>query len=239
MAIAIPLIVGSVGTVDAAQLDAFTVIYGGSMESGDLSSKTTLFTEVGKSYERIGNTAPKLTNAINSLDIDKAEEFSNLFVGRVSMLRPIAGYEAQTELWEQIGSSVSMSGNSMPKVANAINAIDLTKLVESRKMFEALGVLSHGGSPGDVLAQMGESLEDALNNLASMLNEFKDTVQAGNEEQGGIISKIGDTISKVTGIGGSSSSSSPSPRSMPSKMTVTLDAASISQLKKGGFGGGR
>ena len=126
------------------------------------------------------------------------------------MLRPVAGYEAQTELWEQIGSSVSMSGNSMPKVASAINAIDLTKLVESRKMFEALGVLSHGGSPGDVLAQMGESLEDALNNLASMLNEFKDTVQAGNEEQGGIISKIGDTISKVTGIGGSSNSSSPS-----------------------------
>jgi len=86
---------------------------------------------------------------------------------------------------------------------------------------------------------MGESLEDALNNLATMLNEFKDTVQAGNEEQGGIISKIGDTISKVTGIGGSSSSSSSKSQSMPSKMTVTLDAASISQLKKGGFGGGR
>ena len=235
MAIAIPLIVGSVGTVDAAQLDAFTAIYGGSMESGDVGAKTTLFVAVGKSYERIGNTAPKLAQSINSLDLDKAEEFSKLFVGRVSMLRPVAGYEAQTELWEQIGSSVSMSGNSMPKVASAINAIDLTKLVESRKMFEALGVLSHGGSPGDVLAQMGESLEDALNNLASMLNEFKDTVQAGNEEQGGIISKIGDTISKVTGIGGSSNSSSPRSKPMPSKMTVKLDAASIKALKGSGM----
>ena len=247
MALAIPLIVSSIGTVDAMQLNSFTAIYGGSMESGDISAKTTLFAAVGKSYEKIGNTAPKLTGAINSLDMAKAKEFRGLFVGKVSMIRPVAGYEAQTVLWKQIGKSVNVSGNSMPKVASAINAIDLTKLVESRKMFEALGVLSHGGSPGDVLAKMGESLEAALENLATMLNDFKDTVKEGNEEQGGIISKIGDTITKITGIGISgkkdsgsnskpaSSNSKQAAAAFPTTMTVTIDQRSIDKLTSGGF----
>ena len=247
MALAIPLIVSSIGTVDAMQLNSFTAIYGGSMESGDISAKTTLFAAVGKSYEKIGNTAPKLTGAINSLDMAKAKEFRGLFVGKVSMIRPVAGYVAQTVLWKQIGKSVNVSGNSMPKVASAINAIDLTKLVESRKMFEALGVLSHGGSPGDVLAKMGESLEDALENLATMLNDFKDTVKEGNEEQGGIISKIGDTITKITGIGISgkkdsgsnskpaSSNSKQAAAAFPTTMTVTIDQRSIDKLTSGGF----
>ena len=43
-------------------------------------------------------------------------------------------------------------------------------------MFEALGVLSEGGEPSDILAAMGQSLESALDNLASMLEEFKQTV---------------------------------------------------------------
>ena len=133
-----------------------------------------------------------------------------MFMGRVSLLRPIAGYQAQTELWNAIGTNMAATATAFPQIAGAVNSMELEKLTEARGMFEALAVLAEGGeSPEDILEAMGESLETALQNLADMLNEFRSTVAEGNEAQQGLLGQIaavpgqlvGGIVDGVTGRG--------------------------------------
>ena len=100
-------------------------------------------------------------------------------------------------------------------------------------MFEALAVLSKGGSPSDVLAQMGQSLESALENLAEMLENFRSTVQEGNEQNTGVLEKVGNAVSNAVG-GKSGGSSSSAPVQFPKTMTVTIDSGQWATLSKGG-----
>ena len=107
-------------------------------------------------------------------------------------------------MWKAIGSAMVKTKESMPGITSAVNEMDMDKLVESRKMFEALAVLGEGGDPGDILAAMGESLEEALNNLANLLTEFKGTVEEGvtaQTEATGGLSGIIQSISQG-GTGG-------------------------------------
>lgn len=108
---------------------------------------------------------------------------------------------------------MTANSSAFPKVAESINSMDLTKLRESRQMFEALAVLASGDSPDDILAAMGESLEDALQNLADMIEQFKTSVGEGNAENASILEKaaggIGGAIGAfkdgITGGGGGDS----------------------------------
>ncbi|MDC0008832.1 hypothetical protein OAE73_00565 [bacterium] len=241
MAVAIPLIIGSINTVDAEQMDEFTKLYGGATNDTEvMAAKGSLFESAGTFYEKLGSNAPKLTSAIAGTNIEQMGAWKSMFIGDVSSFRPIAGYEAQANLWDSIGSSLDMGAGAFPKISAGINAIDYDKLVESRKMFEALGVLSEGGEPSDILAAMGQSLESALDNLASMLEEFKQTVGENGEESNGLIGKMVDTVKSITTGSNSNNSGGGSTVRMPSKMTVTLDQKSISAIKDStSLGGGR
>jgi len=76
-------------------------------------------------------------------------------------------------------------------------------------MFEALAALSQGGEPADILAEMGESLEQALQNLADMLGEFKSSVgegMAATAESGGLVSGAINKLGGMFSGGGSASS---------------------------------
>jgi methyl-accepting chemotaxis protein len=84
----------------------------------------------------------------------------------------------------------------MQVTAEAINNMDLEKIVEARTMFEALAALTHGGEPADILAQMGASLEDALQNLADMLTEFKGSVEQGAASTNELGSTMKDIFKK-------------------------------------------
>jgi hypothetical protein len=111
-------------------------------------------------------------------------------------------------------------------------------------MFEALAVLSKGGAPGDILAAMGTSLEDALKNLAEMLDKFKTTVSEGNEAQSGILKEVGNAVTGVKnavtgGGGGAKPGAKETPATLPSKFTVDISRESIAALKKStNLGGG-
>ena len=222
MAVAIPLIVGSINTVSAEQLDEFTAVYGGRMDVDTevLNSRSNLFLAVGSGYEKMGKGAKSISSAVNATNIKTLEIFKNMFVGRVSMLRPVAGYEAQTELWNAIGVSMKTTGGSFPSIAGAINSMDLAKLTEARTMFEALAVLSKGGDPSDILAEMGESLEVAMQRLADILQEFQSSVQANTDSQGGFFEELGDAARNLLPGGGSGSSSTTV--DMPSQMSVKI-----------------
>ena len=211
---------------------------GGSTDPVVLNAAKLLSYAIGSTYKKMSEAIPIIVGATNKFNPINGTIMSGLLFGKTDTGLALAGYNAQTQMQMALATTYGKAGETFPKIQGAINALDLTKLTESRKMFEALAVLSNGGSPGDVLAQMGESLEAALENLATMLSEFKDTVKEGNEEQGGIISKIGDTISKVTGIGGKKGNDSGSKQAaaaFPSKMIVTIDQASIEKLTSGGF----
>lgn len=202
MAVAIPMIVGSINTASAEQLDAFTSVYGGKMptEIEALKGRENLFIAVGNAYEKMGTGTQQITSAISTADGEKLTLFKGMFMGRVSMLRPIAGYNAQTELWNAIGTNMTATATAFPQIAGAVNSMELEKLTEARGMFEALAVLAEGGeSPEDILEAMGESLETALQNLADMLQEFKGAVTEQGDAQQGILSKFAAVPGQVLG----------------------------------------
>lgn len=200
MSLAIPLIVGAVNTVEAEPMNEFTKLYGGITNDVEvMAAKSQLFKTVGESYQKIGGAAPQIASAVAGTSIEQMEGWTNMFVGDVGFLRPIAGYNAQTELWSTIGNSLTMGATAFPAISAGINAIDYDKLVESRKMFEALGVLSEGGEPADILAAMGESLEDAMQRLADILMEFQSSVGEAQETQGGLISELASAPGKLIG----------------------------------------
>ena len=200
MAVAIPLIVGSINTVEAEPMNEFTKLYGGITQDIEvMATRTTLFQAVGDSYQKIGGAAPQISAAINGTNLEQMAAWKNMFVGDVGFLRPIAGYNAQTELWSTIGNSLTMGATAFPQISAGINAIDYDKLVESRRMFEALGVLSEGGEPADILAAMGESLEVAMQRLADILMEFQTSVGDAQDAQGGLLSEIASLPGKLVG----------------------------------------
>lgn len=210
---------------------------------GTTSDPTTMWnaaklaTAVGEAYAKMGKAIPSIASA--KMDAANGSIFSKLLFGQVDAGKAALGYHNQMKMQHALAATYGKAGENFPKIQGAINSLDLTKLTESRKMFEALGVLSKGGSPGDILAQMGESLEDALDNLAEMLENFRSTVQEGNEQNTGVIEKMGNAVSNMVGSN-SGSSSSPAPKiEFPSKMVVSLDRKSIDAIKEDGLGGGR
>ncbi len=208
MAIAIPIIVGSINQAQALPLMAFQSVYGGNMSNATqetLASRQNLFMAVGNAYEKMGRGSKEIINATNGANLENLQTFKGMFVNRVSMLRPIAGYNAQTELWNAIGTNMTATAVAFPKISAGINSMELEKLTEARAMFEALAVLAEGGdSPEDILENMGESLEEALNNLAEMLAEFRQTVQEQGAAQQGILGQIAAVPGQIVGgmVGG-------------------------------------
>jgi hypothetical protein len=221
--------------------EAFTQI-GGSNDPAVLAAASALATTIGQTYIKMSESFPIIAESINGLDNNKAHTFTGLLFGHHDEKAPAASYDAATRMQLALSTTYGSAGDNFPKIQGAINSLDLTKLTESRKMFEALAVLSNGGSPGDILAAMGTSLEDALENLATMLEEFKETVKDNGEQDRGILSKVGDSIIEVKntifGQGNKTQAKEAAPVKLPSKMTVTLDQSSIDALKENGFGGG-
>ena len=86
---------------------------------------------------------------------------------------------------------------------------------------------------------MGESLEEAMQNLANILQEFKDATGEAGEQNASVLEKVGNAVSNMFSSN-SGGSSSPAPKiQFPSKMVVSLDRKSIDAIKEDGMGGGR
>jgi len=200
MSWAIPKMTAAINSLVPESMTSFVKIIGGStFFPGQAEAKTKMFIVIGKTFSRMGDAVPKISSAVNQLDPFKATIMKNMFMGPVSKIRPIAGYTAQALLWRSIGRNMEANAKSFPEVASAINSMDLTKLTESRQMFEALAVLSSQDSPDDILAAMGESLEKALENLAEMIEKFKSSVSEGNAENAGILEKAAGGLGKTIG----------------------------------------
>jgi hypothetical protein len=175
-----------------------------------LTFKKNFVIAVGEAFEKLGDSVPSITDALMNFKAEQGRAFFNAFVGPVAEGDEANGYNNQKLMWKAIGNAMVQTKDSMPGITSAINEMDMDKLVESRKMFEALAVLGEGGDPGDILAAMGESLEEALQNLADMLSEFKGSVEEGvaaqSEATGGLtgaISKL-NPLNALRGGGGSS-----------------------------------
>jgi|TARA_B100000767_G_C19777521_1_gene543585 hypothetical protein len=200
---AIPKMTAAINTLSVEQMSSFVRLIGGTtIFPGQTEAKTKMYIVIGKTFSRMGDAIPKISSSINSLDPFKATVMKNMFIGPVSKIRPIAGYTAQAFLWRSIGRNMTANAKSFPEVANAINSMDLTKLKESRQMFEALAVLSSQDSPDDILAAMGESLEKALENLAEMIEKFKTTVSEGNAENATILESAAGAVGGAIGAFG-------------------------------------
>ena len=161
---------------------------------------------IGESFEKLGSSVPKIAQAIATFKTEQGRAFFGAFVGPVDEGDRANGYAQQNHMWKAIGSAMVKTKDSMPGITSAVNEMDMDKLVESRKMFEALAVLGEGGDPGDILAAMGESLEEALNNLADLLTEFRGTVEEGvtaqTEATGGLLGAVQSFIPGGGGGGG-------------------------------------
>jgi membrane-bound inhibitor of C-type lysozyme len=211
------------------------------------SSDTTTLTNASKLAIAVGDTYTKMSKAIPAIakakmDTKTGDIFSNLLFGVVDKGEASIGYYNQMKMQHALASTYGKAGENFPKIQGAINSLDITKLTESRKMFEALAVLSKGGSPGDILAQMGESLESAMQRLANMLEEFKGSVEesgaSNNMAFEGITNAVNSVGSAMTPMRDNVIASQ-SPIQFPTKMKVSLDQISIDALRDTGFGGGQ
>lgn len=168
-----------------------------------INNRRWLTESIGETFEKLGKAVPSISTALSSFKGEAGYAFYRTFFGPTDEGARAEGYNAQKWLWMRMGEAMLQTKESMPAISQAINAMDMEKLVESRKMFEALAVLSEGGEPADILAAMGESLEEALQKLANMLSEFKDTVAEGNASTGGALegvkNAVGGVVSAVTG----------------------------------------
>jgi hypothetical protein len=209
-----------------------------------LNAAKLLAYAVGNTYDKMASSLPIVVGAASKFNPATGGMVAQLLFGKVDTGNAMNGYNAQTKMQLALATTYGKAGENFPKISSAINALDITKLTESRKMFEALAVLSKGGAPGDILAAMGTSLEDALKNLATMLSEFKTTVSEGNEAQGGMLEKVGNAVTGVkNAVMGTDTKTKPgakeTPAKLPTKMTVDISPESIAALKKGsGLGGG-
>jgi hypothetical protein len=170
-------------------------------DSALMNSRKLLTIAIGDAFTKLSSSVPAITSALADYDTEKGKAFFGAFIGPVDPKDVNTSYDSQKLLWNAIGSSIIKTKDSMPGITAAINEMDLEKLVESRKMFEALGVLSNGGEPSDILAAMGESLEEALQNLADMLGEFQSSVAENSATTGGALSGLTDGIKKMAGVG--------------------------------------
>lgn len=192
-----------------------------------MNHRRWLAESIGETFEKLGEGVPPIVTALNSFKGETGMAFFRTFIGPVDEGDRANGYSQQNWLWKAIGNSMVQTAESMPDIAQGINSIDMNKLVETRKMFEALGVLSEGGEPADILAQMGESLEEALQNLANMLSEFKSTVGDGMQSQASAGNALTKAVGALTG-GGKSGGSTTSVAGGGSNADVV---AAITQLQ--------
>lgn len=199
MGIFVPKITSAIGTINPEQVTSFSKLIGGGDFFNNLALKTAMYTVLGVTFMQMGVATPKMTDAINSLDSEKAQIFSGMFINKEKGGLFSNKYEDQTKLWATIGRSMVMTSVAMPKIAEGINNMDLAKLTEARTMFEALSVLANGGAAEDILAEMGESLEQAMQRLADILKEFQTAVGEGNEANATIPEKVAGAIGGVVG----------------------------------------
>lgn len=230
-------VMGSVGKMDTTKFagkmtDILKVFVGAGQEGAtneELNYKKLYVNALGSSFEKMKTAVPAIVNAANSFDEKKGTAFFSALMGPTDKGKRVEGYNSQKILWNAIGHSMVKTSESMPGISQAINSMDLEKLVEARTMFEALGVLANGGSAEDILSKMGESLEEAMERLATILNDFKQTVEDGN-----------NTPTVPTGGGGAapgaSGGGSNAPVQFPKTMTVTIDASQWATLSKGNGG---
>lgn len=208
-----------------------------------LMFKKNFVIAVGEAFEKLGDSVPSITDALMKFEVEKGRGFFNAFVGPVTEGDETAGYIAQGAMWKSIGSAMALTKDSMPGITSAVNEMDMEKLVESRKMFEALAVLGEGGDPGDILAQMGESLEEALQNLADMLSEFKGSVEEGvaaqSEATGGLVGAVKSMIPGGQGPTRNSSSGGDSDDVVRAvkQLQTALTSQGIKIKSSGGFFG--
>lgn len=193
-----------------------------------LDTKRWLWIRAGEAYEKMGQSIPSIINALNTVNPEGATAFRNAFWGAVDAKDPAAGYAAQGYAWTRIGDAMPKVGDGMQVTAEAINNMDLEKIVEARTMFEALAALTHGGEPADILAQMGASLEDALQNLADMLTEFKGSVEQGAASTNELGSTILDIFKKPDNTATAKPATQPQ---APPEVDVSSIVAAIEDLE--------
>ena len=164
---------------------------------GLMNSKRWLTDSIGSTFEKLGKGVPAITSALGAYKPEIGKSFFGNFVGPVDLKDINGSYTNQRHLWNAVGANMTTTAVAMPGISTAINSMDMEKLVESRKLFEALGVLSNGGEPSDILGRMGESLEEGLQNLADMLQEFKGSVEEGVASQSAATGGLSDTLSNM------------------------------------------
>ena len=197
-------IIESIGQMDstsfAGKMQDIIGVFTGAAIGTDiemLNSKKLLTIAIGDTFDKMGKSIPGIISAINSINAENSKAFRSIFIGNVDNKDPNSSYNAQKLMWNSIGIAMPSIGDSMEVTAGAINSMDLEKLTEARTMFEALAALTHGGDANNILSKMGESLETALENLAEMLNNFRDTVEEGNAGQQGALETVSSAVSSL------------------------------------------
>lgn len=194
---AMGLISGSIVTISASMLtmrsDAFVRMF------EVMSSSSSAIATMSKPMKTIAGALDQM-GRINVDGIEWAHK----------MARQLArsSFNSQATALEKMAKSygdISKSSNSMN--VEAINA--------TSDMFKALAYLYQNGKR-NAIEELGDKLIDAVQELASMIADFDNTVgeqNQGSKSVGEALAKAADNLVNVVGLGGNSSSGASSPAS--------------------------
>jgi hypothetical protein len=98
-------------------------------------------------------------------------------------------YEGIGSMWNLIGVSFERIGDSMPKISNAVNSMDIKKLTETRLMFDALARLAENDGENAMTV-----LADKLMKAVAQLSIVVENLEGAIEQQGGNTNSLSDAI---------------------------------------------
>lgn len=234
-------IAGGVGNAIGAIFDGIAKLFG-----SDKPSPLEILTKLAELAPKIQTLAKPLTNVANTF-----RTFTRLVAGGAvekigqlvnAVVVPISKNTARALGIRDINKYLKTYASSMTKVAKAYgqiaahsNSMNVKAIRASTDMFNALAYLASAGKD-NALAQLGDKLILAVQELASMIADFEGTVaEAGdtnNQASSSISNAASNLVDKLTGFFSRGSGSTPAPRAQAAggggnTTTQEVDVSSI------------
>ena len=123
--------------------------------------------------------------------------------------------------YEDLQNTMKSAGDMYKKISDASNEMNIEAIATTARMFEALGYLSEQGGK-TAIEELGDSLVQAIQELAGMIANFEGTVGEAAASNEGLSSSIGGFVSSLN----SPTAASPSPATTaPATANLTQEQA--------------
>ena len=127
---------------------------------------------------------------------DKAAENIKFTLGIVGEAFSEAAIKGKDLDYDDLQNTMKTAANMYERISKSSNEMNIEAIATTARMFEALGYLSEQGGE-TAIEQLGQSLVDAIAELADMIANFEGSVNDAAASNDGLGDKIGGFISSL------------------------------------------